>query len=321
GKALSAFVHAGLPCERALSIAGQIARALDYAHTHSVIHGDLTPASVLMDRRAVVRINNFGLPSDAAYFAGVARTLDGEAPTRLVSAPGAEDPRAESDAALWDATPAHDVRATGLLLWQLLAEPLRDGTGAVREFRDDVPEPVRELVRRAALPGHPQPIVDAQTLALTIEAAATEIASQRERVAELTPPALRAFRSSSASRAQWSASQRDETTSGWGVGSEGAPGRQAARTEAASARFGMAPTELAAPRFRLPSRPVSPGDPLLADAPRWPVGSRPTGQREPWSPATTPGPALNLALMIAIGVALFVLFFLIGFVLPPVFGK
>ena len=58
----STYLRAGLPIERATDLAAQIARALAYAHAHGVVHGDLTPAAVLVDRRAVLRLNNFGLP-------------------------------------------------------------------------------------------------------------------------------------------------------------------------------------------------------------------------------------------------------------------
>ncbi|HLY30545.1 MAG TPA: protein kinase [Ktedonobacterales bacterium] len=72
---LSAYLHEGVPIRRALDLVAQIARALAYAHRRDILHGDLTPAATLIDRRATVRVNNFGLPPDETYFAAMAQAI------------------------------------------------------------------------------------------------------------------------------------------------------------------------------------------------------------------------------------------------------
>src|SRR5262249_40531507 len=156
------YLRGGVPSERAVDLGGQIARVLAYAHAHGIAHGDLTPAAILIDRRAVVRVNNFGLPADTHYFATLADALE---------------ERDVADATLHatrrDSAPVDDVHALGLLLWQLLRE---QETGA---FRDDVHTGLRDLVRRCVSHSHTQRITDAETLVLELEALARTLAAAR----------------------------------------------------------------------------------------------------------------------------------------------
>src|SRR5258708_36025718 len=123
-----------------------------------MIHGDLTPAAGVIDRQAIVRVKNFGLPADDAYFK---ETLASLGPDAVTLPPQSAE---------------GDVLACGLLMWQVLSEPVLtvqasgERAGRRRDFRQDVPEAVRELVRRCVPSGHPRRIVDAGTLALESEA-------------------------------------------------------------------------------------------------------------------------------------------------------
>ena len=49
-----------LPLERAILIISQIAKALQYAHIHGVLHGALNPNSVFIDQKDFVKVMNFG---------------------------------------------------------------------------------------------------------------------------------------------------------------------------------------------------------------------------------------------------------------------
>lgn len=319
GRALTAYLHSGLPGERTLNIGVQIARALDYAHAHGVVHGDLTPSAVIVDRRAVVRINNFGLPPDVPYFTGLVHALDGDAPTRAVDAlaaphaeraPGPGDAGKET-AASWEATPEADVRAAALLLWQVLSEP-RAGDAHDRVFRDDVPEGVRELIWRAALPTGAGAITTAEALALALDDALAAIAGQRPAIPELTPPALQAVRAAgSQAPPPWAEDEALVVGAGQGRGraAEWQPGLD-------STHQGITPTEMGAPRLRLPSRPAEPG--AVGRAPHWPSGTPAVAAGGRSRTPARQGNQVNIPLVIAIGVALFVLFFLIGYVAQPI---
>ena len=92
----------------------QLCQALLYAggSTRGVCHGDITPSAIIRDRRGLVRINDFALPTDVQYFASWS----------LVGGNG----NAVSDTELpWgtmsDGRRADDTRAVGLLLYQLLS--------------------------------------------------------------------------------------------------------------------------------------------------------------------------------------------------------
>ncbi len=135
----------------------QVCQALLYAggSTRSVCHGDLTPSAIIRDRRGLVRINDFALPSDVRYFASWS----------LVGGNG----NAVSDTELpWgtmsDGRRADDTRAVGLLLYQLLSgrppgatsvEPPMDGR---LRFLRNVPVELCEIIARTVVVQHPQHI-------------------------------------------------------------------------------------------------------------------------------------------------------------------
>jgi hypothetical protein len=323
------YLQAGLPVERAVDLAGQIARALAYAHAHDVVHGDLTPAAVLVDRRAMVRLNNCCLPPDALYFAEYAHTLE---------AVGSDATTTRAP----HATPATDVRGLGLLLWQALSTahaadaPREEEEDATRAFRPDVPEAARALVRRAVVRAHPERIVDAETLALALEALSRELASGRSPLSEATPPALRVARELRQHEAPWSLGDTLGGGEPWLVEMDAVAAQDPLHAIAdAYAPSPSAPTapdaydagawgddrrpnrqgqriqgiQAGVPRSALPSRPNPP--PIRAADPRRRVRPHPPT----WPPAGNAERGLTLAALLLIGAALFVLFFLIGFII------
>ncbi len=337
GRPLAAYLRDGIPSGRAVDLATQVASALSYAHAHEVLHGDLTPAAVLIDRQATVRLNNFGLPPDPAYLARFTdalvtpaqTTATEDEPTAMLAVPGNGDSAPSSVAAASAATAAtleEDVRAVGLLLWQVLSEPVRRALAAPeanqqeRAFRRDVPPELRELVHRCVVQSHSERIVDAETLMLELEALAETLAARRRAPAEQTPPALRAARAEVAREAPWSVEQTIGSLRPWD------PERAAARAGRPSAladdhvAVWPEPDTPVMPRVRLPSAPLDWDDtsrpaarpafrradvPIERDKPQlWPVESE------------APAVRINAMLVVGLGAILFLAFFLIGFFGP-----
>ena len=120
-----------IPVEEALSIARQIAEALDVAHDHSIIHRDLKPANIKLRTDGTVKVLDFGLArlaSDQVSGAGEGSGLHSQSPT-LTS------PAAMTRAGAILGTPAYmspeqargktvdkrtDVWAFGCLLFEML---------------------------------------------------------------------------------------------------------------------------------------------------------------------------------------------------------
>ena len=141
----------------------QICQALMYTGTpaRKICHGDLTPTSIIRDRRGQTRVNNFALSADLSYFTSWSAVGgNGIAVSDSQLPPGQASSGRRSD----------DTRAVGLLLYQLLAgrapdartvEPPSDGR--LRFMRNAPPE-VCEVVARTVIRQHPQYIATAEAL-------------------------------------------------------------------------------------------------------------------------------------------------------------
>src|SRR6185437_9281178 len=150
GQALSRYLRQGVPSERAVNLALQLAHTLAYAHHRDVVHGDLALTAILVDRQATVRVNNFGLPPNLDYF---------------LSEGGDE-----LQPLLTDGTPYSDVLALGLLLRQLLSNAeLAGAEHGARQVRADVAPELSHLVTRCTTPNANNAITDAATLASVLE--------------------------------------------------------------------------------------------------------------------------------------------------------
>lgn len=142
-----------LPVPQVARLMTQLCEALQYAHEHGIVHGNLQPSSIVFDADDQVRLSNFGLRR--AYQEGdptVAQVEEGNAayvaPEQVVGM----------------LCPASDVYALGVLLYRLLGGVLPyDGESAgeiamlhanqpipsLQTLRPDLPEAVNLVVRMA----------------------------------------------------------------------------------------------------------------------------------------------------------------------------
>jgi hypothetical protein len=326
GRPLTAYLRQGVPTERAVDLCIQIARAISHAHMHGVVHGDLTPTAVLVDRNAVARINNFGLPPDTTYFAsaasGAAACLHSDSRTEALPALG---PRGgtgylrDASGGTPETSPASvaaDTRAIGYLLWLLLTDPVAgaiaaEAGGEVRQFRGEVGDGLRRLVRRAVDQTGPSGLLEAHELTLELEEIAGDLARGRPARSFATPPSVLAARAAAQQSASWSTEQTIETSrQAWSGAAHPAdrtvPEGTRVLTGDASAHSAADSGAHPVPRAGLSSRPVAemPSD---GAAPHW---SFPGAEAYDIRPERNGFPLVGVLLL---GSVLFVLFFLVGY--------
>lgn len=320
-RALTAHLATGIPASRALDLLAQLARLLAYTHEQDIIHGDLCPDAVLVDRQARIHVNNFCLPSDPVHVATV---------TAQIAWAAGRERGTTIPPVLPDLTrAAGDVWAAGALIWQLLSAPAPETPEgdevAWRLPREDVPEEVRALVRRCCYPGEPERIESAWELAEACEELQQRMLAGRPAAAPPTPLSLRAARENA---------PLDEPLSPFGVPI--AREQQVIGGRASNSVFN-APTDpvfadaaathpagpvggegrgtarpLGAPRLRLPSRPVEDSlSPFASVPPVWEGTHRAGSQRG--ARATLGTGRVGLVEVLALGCVLFVIFFVLGF--------
>src|SRR5262249_2714780 len=88
GETLADRIKRGaIPIEEALSIAKQIAEALEEAHEKGIIHRDLKPANIKLTPEGKVKVLDFGLAK--AYESGATNPLLSDSPTISMAATNA----------------------------------------------------------------------------------------------------------------------------------------------------------------------------------------------------------------------------------------
>jgi eukaryotic-like serine/threonine-protein kinase len=305
-RSLDHYLETGLPTERAIEIARQIAFALSYAHAKGIIHGDLTPAAVLIDRHAVVRLNNFCSPPDQRYFSRVHDAVAVE-----IGVDQAQEVAASGDAS--------DVMALGYLLWLMVTEPTaRTGEGRdwlLRSTRKEVPDSLGALLRRVVRADTVPSALSAADLAIELERLSNDYAETRTHAPIEPPAAIRSYRALADATA-WA---NDPTVASGRSALEQVArsplgplrgGTQVFPLEAVVAHDGLIePAFGVAPRLRLPTRAASEGASVRSatsidqDAVE--------GVSVPQDAAESGG--VPLMPLLLLGAVLFVLFFLVGF--------
>jgi hypothetical protein len=148
--------HGPMPLDRAVSIFGQVASALDAAHARGLVHRDIKPANILVERETDhPYLTDFGLSKSTTSAGGLTKTgqwlgtVDYVAPEQVLGS--------STDART-------DVYALGCLLFHMLTAEvpfpkegdaaklwahMNDEPPSLRAARPDVPGEVEAVVRRA----------------------------------------------------------------------------------------------------------------------------------------------------------------------------
>jgi Tol biopolymer transport system component len=158
----------GLPLERALAIARQIATALEAAHDQGIVHRDLKPANVKVREDGAVKVLDFGLAKAFAADAESAQSAVSNSPTltarstQLGMILGTAAYMAPEQAKGRAVDRRADVWAFGVVLFEMLAgrrafegEDVSDVLASVLKTEPDwgvlpadLPAPVRRLIQR-----------------------------------------------------------------------------------------------------------------------------------------------------------------------------
>jgi eukaryotic-like serine/threonine-protein kinase len=140
------LVRGAIPIDEALPLATQIAEALEAAHEQGIVHRDLKPANVLMTRKGVAKLADFGLATLVAHTeVDHTRTVD----TAIVGTPAYMSPE-QADGTPLDART--DIFGFGAVLYELLSgRPAFEGDTVARVLSAVLRDDPRPLPVSAAL--------------------------------------------------------------------------------------------------------------------------------------------------------------------------
>ncbi len=156
-----------LSLDEARAIFGQVLEALEFAHARSVVHYDLKPSNILLDKKGRALISDFGLSAvlntqELLLSGGMTQTfgqggsLDYMAPERKKGLGGDR---------------YSDIYAIGVMLYRALTLRLPDGLELPSELRPDLPPGVDAVIKKALHPDPSQRYASAQALQRALDAA------------------------------------------------------------------------------------------------------------------------------------------------------
>src|SRR5215831_13543776 len=143
GEQLDAILkHEPMPIRRAVELIAKVARTVHYAHEHGILHRDIKPGNILLDKNGEPHLTDFGLARLVESESSITHTLD------VLGTPSymAPEQAVGNNAAISSVT---DVYGLGAVLYQLLTGHPPFAGGATYEtiklLLDTEPRPPRVL--------------------------------------------------------------------------------------------------------------------------------------------------------------------------------
>jgi serine/threonine protein kinase len=155
GGTLKKILGQPLALDRTVDILAQIGDALDYAHQQGIIHRDVKPANVLLDRGKWALLSDFGLAKIAAASVQLTKTGVGMGTPAYMSPEQAQGKPVDAQS---------DIYSLGIMLFEMLtgrvpfdadtplAVLIKHLTAALplpRKVNPDIPEPVERVILKA----------------------------------------------------------------------------------------------------------------------------------------------------------------------------
>jgi serine/threonine protein kinase/Tfp pilus assembly protein PilF len=131
-----------IPIRRAVELIAKVARTVHYAHEHGILHRDIKPGNILLDKNGEPHLTDFGLARLLDTQSSVTRTID------VLGTPSYMAPE-QAAGETTKLSKATDVYGLGAVLYQLLTgqPPFAGGTTyeTIRLLRDTEPRQPRLL--------------------------------------------------------------------------------------------------------------------------------------------------------------------------------
>ena len=185
GGTLADLMGSSLSSQRIVEVVGNVARALDYAHSQGVVHRDIKPSNILIDKHGEVLLTDFGIAKMMQDSGGTQLTGTGS----ILGTPEYMSPEQAEGVNIDQRT---DIYSLGVVLYELLTgqppyraqtplavvlkhvnEPLRPP----REIKADIPQPLEQVVLKSMAKNRDQRYQSAAEMEQALKAALKEIES------------------------------------------------------------------------------------------------------------------------------------------------
>ncbi|KAB7663918.1 Stk1 family PASTA domain-containing Ser/Thr kinase [Bacillus sp. B1-b2] len=156
GDTLKQYIHkhSPLPVETVISIMKQITSAISHAHQNNIIHRDIKPHNILIDKHGNVKVTDFG----------IAMALSATSITQTNSVLGSVHYLSPEQARGGMANKKSDIYSLGIVMFEMLTgrlpfsgesaisialKHLQSETPSVRRWNNDIPQSVENIVLKA----------------------------------------------------------------------------------------------------------------------------------------------------------------------------